>query len=200
MPRFEELFISPETAKTMTSLAYWLGTLSIKASLDELDAGHLGEVMSAQYGMEDQNFARDYRKIDPFVNKHFAPISPVTLARRWCPINSAASWLGEPAWMELELEAVLTRTAAAVWDTPDPELIEEATATSEDEAHFRFLLGLTAMRAFEKDSRILLVCCPGWSFEDAQEMPMGAFGYSALSAGRLYPERIPSSAIKLASI
>lgn len=114
-------------------------------------------------------------------------------------MDSATSWIGDPLWFQLERNPTSTQAVAAIWGSVDPELIHNSTAFSEDEAHFRFLLLLTAERAIEHGDSILLVCCPGWSFESAMDEPMGAFGYSALSAGRLYSERIPSGAIKLGS-
>lgn len=197
MPSFEELLVSPHVVKTTTSLAYWVGNLDTSAPLSQLDAGHLRDLMSFQYEIEDQYFWHEYPEIDPIVGPLFKPVAPVTLTRRWCPMDSAEKWLGDPLWLSLEGESALTRAVAAVWEKVDTERIHESVPSSEDEAHFRFLLLLTAERAYEAGHNILLVCCPGWSFESAVEQPMGLFGYSALSAGRLYPERVPSGSIKM---
>jgi hypothetical protein len=83
------------------------------------------------------------------------------------------------------------------WTIIDPPFLDEITATTEDEAHFRFLLGLALERAIERNTDIMLVASPGWSFEYARRNPMSTFGYRSLSAGRAYPERLPSGALMI---
>ena len=197
MPTFDDL-LSPHD-QMFTTLAYWLGDLRSDAPRDGLSVVELRETMSCFYDMEDQNFAEEYREVDPFTDQYFSPIAPVTLTRRWCPIDSAVSWLGEPAWLELEASIGL-RGIAAHWESVDPETLAAAVAATEDSAHFLFLLSLVVDRAHLRSSGVLLVCAPGWSFEYAQSNPMGSFGSSSFTAGRFYPERVPSGSIRIEQV
>lgn len=194
MPTFDDL-LGPHD-QMFTTLAYWLGDLRSNAPRDGLSVVALRETMSCFYDMEDQNFAEEYPELDPFTDQFFSPIAPVTLTRRWCPIDSAVSWLGEPAWLEQEASIGL-RGVAAHWESVHPEALEAAVAATEDSAHFLFLLSLVVERAYLRSSGVLLVCAPGWSFENAQSNPMESFGSSSFAAGRCYPERVPSGSIRM---
>lgn len=194
IPSFEDL-LGPHNEIT-TSLAYWLGDLRSDAPRDGFSVVELRETMSCFYDMEDQTFGEDYPEVDPFTDEYFSPIAPVTLTRKWCPIASAVLWLGEPNWLEVESGDGL-RGVAAHWDNVDPETLEDAVADTEDSAHFLFLLSLVVERAYTRSSGVLLVCSPGWSFENAQANPLGSFGASSFTAGRFYPERVPSGSIRI---
>ncbi|RYD19322.1 MAG: hypothetical protein EOP88_19415 [Verrucomicrobiaceae bacterium] len=177
------------------SLCYWLGTLDSEVSLDILDADELTDLMAAQYDVEDQHFASEYPLLHPVIGLHFIPVAPVTVCREWSPLRSAGKWLGFPDWFQYATSRQAPQAVAACWSHPNPESIESSFAESEDESHFRFLLGLASMRSEELQKRVMLISCPGWSFEEARRTPMGSLGYSALTAGRLYPERLPSGAL-----
>ena len=199
MPSFNDLIDAPHR-ETMTSLAYWIGNIKTEAPLSNVNASHLSDIMSMQYDMEGQSFGDEYGEMDDFTDKYFLPVAPVTLTRSWCPLDTAQEWLGVPAWQSIGDSSSWLRPAAASWTGVDSEKLEDVKAELEDMAHFRFLLSLTLERALDTNTGVLIVCCPGWSFEHAQENPMADFGYSSLSAGRLYPERVPSGRIGIEQV
>lgn len=196
MPTFDDLI--GERGTVFTTLAYWIGSLKPDAPEKNLDPTHLGYVMGTMYDVEEQNFGGEYGDIDDFTDAYFSPTAPVTLAEKWCPLDSAAKWLGKPLWEEVE-DGEFLLAAASVWKQPDFDVLDGITPSAGDEAHFLFLLQLTLHRCVERGENILLICKPGWSFDHSAKNPLGMFGYSALSAGRLYSERIPSGFFGMAN-
>ena len=193
----EELAYSQSHLESWGTLAYWLGFLRPGADLSNTSADALGDALTGQYSMEDQKFGDEYSAIDPFTDEWFQPISPVTLARRWCPIRLARELLGDPVWADAGTRHKVRRPIASVWDDFDPEALWDAVSKSEDSSHFLFLLGLTIESSIDVGGCIMLVCSPGWSFDSAAQNPLGSFGISAMKRGRLYPERVPSGAIRI---
>ena len=194
MPSFEELIGDPVHLKNCSSLGYWIGTLKGEAPINDLSADHLASVMTIMYDVEDQCFSEEYREIDAFTDRYFSPIAPVSLTRKWCPLDSSRKWLGTPVWEEVAGEAY--KAAAALWEQPEYDVLDETEVCSEDEAHFLFLLRLALHRSIGRGENILLVCQPGWCFDHALGNPLRDFGYSSLEAGRIYPERVPSGYFK----
>lgn len=181
----------------MTTLGYWIGNTESDMPREKLCVSLLSSSMSTQYSIEDQCFADEYDSVDDFTDKYFNPVAPVTLAQQWSPIPSAEKWLGTPTWKEVE-DSHGWRSAACYWSKTDDSFFDDLVSLNEDVAHFRFLLTLAVTRAMNEGGGILIVCTPGWSYEYAQENPLSVYGYSALSAGRLYPERLPSGKVSTA--
>ncbi len=198
MPTFEELVGSEAGMRTYRSLAYWIGVLKVEAPVAGLKTEALVDAMTMFYDVEEQNFRDEYGEVDEFTDAYFTPMAPVTLTRKWCPFDSARKWLGDPKWEEVTHEGFLD-SVAALWTQPEYDLLDSVPAFSEDEAHFRFLLRLAVHRGVQRGDNILLICRPGWCFEHAVKNPLLDFGYSALEAGRLYPERVPSGSFENAS-
>ena len=193
----EELIYSDAHLESWGTLAYWLGLLRPGADLSLTSADALGDALTGQYSMEDQNFAEEYYEVDAFADEWFQPIAPVTLARRWCPIRLALELLGSPSWADAGTSHRVRRPIASVWDDVDPEVLWDAIPEGEDSSHFLFLLGLAIDSSIDVGGSIMLVCQPGWSFEHSAQNPLGSFGVSAMRRGRLYPERVPSGAIRI---
>ena len=193
MPTFEDL-VGNRGHTYQTTLAYWIGSLKQDAPVEHLKAEHLFDAMVTMYDVEDQCCAEEYGEIDAFTDSYFQPVAPVTLTRKWCPLDSAAEWLGKPFWQEVEDSPSLNATAA-LWKQLDHDALDDISPSDSDEAHFLFLLQLTLFRCVDRNEHALIVCSPGWCFEHAAKNPLGIFGYSALSAGRLYSERVPSGSV-----
>ena len=146
-------------ATWLTTFAYWLGVLSDPSSKFCRDAGDACSAMSLQYDVEEQASTlenlRGRREIIPAI---FHPVAPVTLALRWSPFPAAFAALGEP----VQLHQGKVSTTLAVFRPVESPMF---SATTADERHFQFLLSHVCERAIRTKRWVLLIGCPGWSYD-----------------------------------
>ncbi|GEM_PF-3751688 len=139
------------------TVAYWplLGRSQVT---DVIDADDWAAKISLQFDVEEQ--AADCSEFfsDPLMPESLLPLTPVLLARLWCPIPMAIEILGSPLLCNLS-----PRAAVAIWERrPASVLVEDGPP---DVAHFqRVLKSLTRVETSALD-RLVLIASIGWNYE-----------------------------------
>jgi hypothetical protein len=175
MPDWDELSFEAlrDTAMPeVDTLAYWIGSLSAEPWPPAFGATGLHAALSLQYERESQAGESGPLFADLAEwRRTFRPLAPVQLTRGWSPLPLAVEILGPADWQDVEgpSPAGLPRAAAVAWKPP---ALEDAIAATEapdpatpDITRFHRLLTAAAVRALVKQRGLLIVACPGWSYD-----------------------------------
>ncbi len=151
-----------------TTLAYWLGVLDTRDWPPNANAAALHTSLSYQYDIEEQagGTGRLFPE-DAEWRRVFQPLAPVQLTQAWSPLPLSMELLGAPPWSASETGPE-SRAAALAWLPSALERLRGVRArpgVSVDQRRFVQLLTVAAMRGLERGKGILIVACPGWSYE-----------------------------------
>lgn len=150
------------------TLAYWIGLFALQPWPPIYKAEALQAAMSYQYDIEEQ--AGDTGVLfspDAEWRNSFQPLAPVQLVKEWSPLPYAMEILGTPAWSDLADSSGL-RTACLAWLPTSLTSVRKhqlTSASSLDQQRFLQLLTVGAMRGIDRNKALLIVACPGWSYE-----------------------------------
>ncbi|MBL8814413.1 MAG: hypothetical protein JNL58_00170 [Planctomyces sp.] len=184
---FEELSTSPIT----TTFAYWVVVERKPLPVEAASLDPLYHWMSYHYDAEEQaSELKSFNTSDQYTSDRIRIISPVTLAQRWTPYTLATRLLGTP--LRKERGSGSYSKAFGIWNAKVIDR-DSLTPTSEHERHFVFLLGLACSVALRENGRIIIVGCPGWSYDSWKNdfrMMNPNVGLLMHESGYLYTDRI----------
>ena len=170
------------------------------------------------FTMEDQtDSGNDLKSRTVFYGEYVFPTAPISITDSWSPFPLAFEVLpsiidhgrteerNSSAFAIFGPDMLITGEKQLKADKADDEVVAPFSESIKEDGidfggnidahHFFWLLQMTASRAAQLESNIILAGTPGWSYENELKHPTAPHRRLAiLEAGYLYPERIPHSA------